>query len=149
KKGGQNAKYDLHVLWRHGVRVGGLAFDTMVASYLLDPSLRAHNLDALSVRYLNQTKMSTDQLLGTKGKAQLTMLSVPTEELSRYACEDADLALRLHRVFESRLRALEVERLYRDVEVPLIQVLARMERTGVKIDTALLGRLGAEHAKRL
>jgi DNA polymerase-1 len=148
KKGGQNVKFDMLALSRYGVEVRGIAFDTMIASYLCDPAARLHNLDALSLRYLDLQKIPTEALLG-KGKGQVSMLDIPVEEVARYAAEDADFTLRLEHVFEPKLRALEVEALYRDVELPLISVLARVERAGVKLDTAILGRLSAEYEERL
>jgi DNA polymerase-1 len=148
KKGGQNVKFDVLALSRYGVEVRGIAFDTMIASYLCDPSARLHNLDALSLRYLNLQKIPTEALIG-KGKGQVSMFDLPIEEVARYAAEDADFTLRLHNVFTPKLCGLEVDRLYREVELPLITVLARMERAGVKLDTALLARLSQEYATRL
>jgi DNA polymerase-1 len=149
KKGGQNAKYDMLVLGRYGIEVRGLAFDTMIASYLCDPSLRQHNLDVLALRYLNEQKIATEELIGKKGKNQISMFDLPVEEVAKYACEDADYTYRLNACFGPRLAALEVERLYREVELPLIAVLARMERAGVKLDTSLLRALSAEYDVKL
>jgi len=149
-KGGQNAKYDMLVLSqpRHGVLVRGVAWDTMIASYLVDPSQRQHNIDLLSLRYLNEKKIATEELLG-KGKGQVTMAQIPIAEVSRYACEDADFALRLHKVLSPRIDALEMRRLHDDLEIPLIEVLARIERAGMKIDAKLLGALSKEYEGKL
>ncbi len=148
RKGGQNVKFDLLALSRYGVEVRGVAFDTMIESYLCDPSLRQHNLDVLSLRYLNLQKTPTEALIG-KGRAQVSMFDLPIEDVARYAAEDADFTLRLHRVFAPKLRAMEMERLYREVEVPLISVLARMERAGVRVDTGVLAQLSREFEERL
>jgi DNA polymerase-1 len=147
-KGGQNAKYDILVLGHYGIEVRGLAFDTMIASYLCDPSQRQHNIDVLSLRYLNEQKIPTEELIG-KGKSQVTMAQVPVEKVSRYACEDADFALRLHRVLGPRIDALGMRRLHDEVEIPLVGVLARMERAGMKVDAPLLGALSKEYEGKL
>jgi len=148
-KGGQNVKYDILVLARYGVAVRGIAFDTMIASYLCDPSLRQHNIDILALRYLDLRKTATEELIGKRGERQLSMRDVPDDEVLRYACEDADFALRLHRVLAPRLEQLDCKRLYREVELPLLEVLARMERAGVKVDIPRLRRLGDEFEARL
>ena len=142
-KGGQNIKYDVRVLKRVGIEVCGVTFDTMIGSYLVDPNLRQRNIDFLSLRYLGVKKIPTEQLIG-KGKHQLTMDLVPVEEVSEYACEDADIAYRLHRYFDSRLRELGLDTLYRDVEVPLIPVLSAMEHRGILVDLPYLRNLAYE-----
>jgi DNA polymerase-1 len=142
-KGGQNSKYDIQVLASIGIHVQGLCFDTMVESYLLDSNLKQRNLDFLALRYLGVKKTATEALLG-RGKDQITMDMVPVEEVAAYACEDADVALRLHRHFAPQLSAMGVERLYHDVEVPLIPILADMERRGICLDVAYVGQLGRE-----
>ncbi len=141
-KGGQNSKYDIQVLRHLGITVRGLAFDTMVESYLVDPNLKQRNLDFLALRYLGVKKIPTEELIGRGG--ELTMDLVPIERVAEYACEDADVALRLHRFFEPRLAALGVERLYRDVEIPLIPVLADMEWKGICLDVPYVHQLGRE-----
>jgi len=148
RKGGQNIKYDLIVLANHGVEVQGVAFDTMVESYLLDPSQRQHNLDLLALKHLNLRKTPTEALIG-KGKAQITMRDVPVEKVAAYSCEDADVALRLHHLFLPKLEELDLEKLYHDVEVPLIGVLERIERRGVRVDLARLKALSEEFARRI
>jgi DNA polymerase-1 len=150
-KTGQNAKYDWHVLKEHGVEVEGVTFDTMVADFCLDPDGRAHNLDAMSLWWLGVTKIPTSDLIGT-GKGQVTMREVPIERVSRYACEDADCTWRLRGLLEPELAAKGVERVFREVEMPLLPVLCRMEHTGIRLDTSVLARIGADldaRAKRL
>src|SRR5262249_890362 len=87
RKGGQNSTYDMLVVGRYGIEVKGLGFDTMIASYLCDPSLRQHNLDVLALRYLNEQKIATEELIGKKGKNQISMFDLPVEEVAKYACE--------------------------------------------------------------
>ena len=148
RKGGQNIKYDMVVLANHGIELKGVAFDTMVESYLLDPSQRQHNLDLLALKHLNFKKTPTSELLG-KGKKQISMREVPIEQVAAYACEDADITLRLHKLFTPRLEEHGLDQLYREVEIPLVSVLARMELRGVKVDLDLLHRLSAEFAARI
>ncbi len=139
-KAGQNVKYDLKVLARAGIEAAPIVFDTMLASFLLDPASRQHNLDALSLVHLNLRKIPTSDLIG-KGKDEITMDRVPVEKVAEYACEDAEVTLRLMELFEPRLEALDLSRLNREVEVPLVAVLARMESRGVLLDAAVLGRM--------
>ncbi len=141
-KAGQNAKYDLLVYRVAGVRPAGLAHDTMVLSFLLDPQERTHNLDDLSLRHLDLRKIPTTDLIG-KGRDQVTMAEVPVERVAEYACEDADATLRVLRKLEPRLAGSGVERLYREVELPLVGVLADMEERGIRVDGAALERMGA------
>lgn len=145
RKGGQNIKYDMVVLANHGVDLRGVAFDTMVESYLLDPSARQHGLDVLAMKHLNLKMTPITALIG-KGKDQVSMAEVPVEQVSDYACEDADVTLRLHHLFLPQLDERGVADLYAEVEVPLIGVLARMERRGVRVDLDLLGELSEEFA---
>ncbi len=133
KKTAQNAKYDVLVFRRAGVRVRGLDFDPMLASYVLDPGRRSHGLDVLALEFLDHTMMSYDDLCG-RGRGQIPFDEVPVEAARDYSCEDADMTLRLRERFEPLLRAQEVERLFHDVEVPLVDVLADMESTGIAID---------------
>jgi len=142
-KVGQNAKYDMLVLRRAGVRPSGLAHDTMVCSFLVDPRERTHNLDDLALRHLRLRKIPTTDLIG-KGKGQVTMDRVSVDRVAEYACEDADATLRLLRVLEPRLAEAGVERLYREVEMPLLPVLADMEERGIRVDAAALERMAAD-----
>jgi len=142
-KFGQNLKYDAHVLARHGAEVRGWEFDTMVAHFLADP-LSPHNLDAMALRYLGLRKIATESLIG-KGKEQTTMDLLPVEDVARYACEDADATWRLVAPLRAALTGTEEERLFREVEMPLVDVLRRMEANGVRVDQERL----AEMRKRL
>jgi DNA polymerase-1 len=147
EKAGQNMKYDLHVLRCHGVNVKGVHFDTMVADFCADPASREHNLDAMALRRLGIRKIPTSDLIGT-GKSQITMREVPVDKVARYACEDADVTLRLKRMIEPELLERGVATLFRDAEMPLIPVLARMEANGIRVDTARLAALSADLGRR-
>ncbi len=148
KKCGQNIKYDILVLKRYGVRVKGVTFDTMVASYLINPSNSQHNLDSLALENLNYEKVPTSDLIG-KGKNQITMREVPVDKVSFYACEDADITLRLKDIFEPKLSGAGLSDLFRDVEIPLISVLKQMEWNGVSLDEKLLAQLSVELGENL
>jgi DNA polymerase-1 len=148
RKIGQNLKYDMIVLREAGVRLAGVSFDTMVASYLLDAGGRSHNLDDLAQRYLNHTTIKIDQLIG-KGKQQKRMDEVPVAQVAIYAAEDADIPLRMHPILSSGLAAAELDRLNETLEVPLIEVLADMEFTGVRVNPARLTELSARYGERL
>ena len=133
RKTAQNAKYDVLALRRAGVTLRGLDFDTMLASYVLDPGRRSHGLDVLAVEFLDYTMTSYDQLCG-KGKTQLPFDVVPVEAATAYSCEDADMTLRLRAIFEPQLEAQGLIELFHEVEVQLVDVLAEMEWTGIAID---------------
>lgn len=148
EKVGQNVKYDLLVLERAGIELGGPVTDTMVLSYLLESGERNHNLDQLSGRLLDHAMIPITDLIG-KGKAQLRMDEVATARVAEYAGEDADATWRIEAVLGPRVREEGLWSLYADLERPLLHVLARMERVGVKIDPGLLGRLSTEFAARL
>lgn len=142
-KCGQNAKYDMLIMSRYGVHMQGVVFDTMIASYLLNPTSRQHNLDALSLEYFNYKKIPTSDLIG-KGKNQITMRDVPVETVGRYACEDADFTWRLRNCFLPQLPAAGMNELFEQVEMPLVAVLADVERNGVKLDLLFLQKMSAE-----
>ena len=133
EKVGQNIKYDILVMRNYGIEVKGPVFDTMIAHYLLQPEQR-HNLTILSEKYLNYTPISIEELIGKKGKNQLTMRSVSVEKITPYACEDADLTWQLRNIMEKELRDHSLWNLASQMEMPLIQVLVRMEVNGVKIN---------------
>ncbi|MFH0985998.1 MAG: DNA polymerase I [Candidatus Omnitrophota bacterium] len=139
-KYGQNIKYDEIVMARHGVRLSGVTFDTMIASYLIDPVKRNHNLDDISLEYLNVQKITTESLIG-KGKKSITMDGVPLEQITNYACEDADCVTRLAPILKNRMKELGLTELYEKVELPLSGVLARIERNGVALDLEFLKEL--------
>lgn len=140
QKIGQNAKYDALVLGELGIRVAPISFDTMVASFCVAPHERAHNLDALALRYLNVTKIPTEELIGS-GRVQTTMDTVPVEKVCEYACEDADVTFRLKALLEKELAGAGTTELFHSIEMPLVPVLVDMERRGVKIDAAMLQKL--------
>ncbi len=145
---GQNAKYDLNVLAAHGVTARGTVFDTMLASYVLRPAGRKHDLDSLSLQYLGLTKIPTEALIGS-GAKQISMADVPLETISEYAGEDADCVFRLWPLLEESLREAGLLELYRRIDLPMLEVLARMEQVGVQVDVGLLRNLSAELAEKL
>ena len=143
EKTGQNIKYDISVLRWYDVVVKGKFFDTMIAHYLLEPDHR-HNMDYLSETYLHYQPVPIESLIGKRGKKQGNMRDVPLEIIKEYAAEDADVTLQLRQVFEPRLKETGTEKLFREIEMPLVPVLAAMEAEGVKIDTKTLARFGEE-----
>ena len=147
KKVGQNLKYDAVVFRGAGVELRGIAFDTMVASYLLDAGERTHNLDVLSERYLGHTTSKIKDLIGT-GKKQKRMDEVPVAQVADYAAEDADLPLRLRPMLQDRLDGEGLAQLNEEVETPLIEVLAEMEWNGVRVDPECLKELSERFAER-
>ena len=147
-KVGQNIKYDLEVLRSYGVALQGPLFDTMVAHYLLQPELR-HNMDFMAEVYLNYETVHIDALIGPKGKAQKNMRELAPSEVYNYACEDADITLQLKNVLQPKLVEAGVERLFNEVEMPLIPVLAEMECNGVRIDTAALKETSQVFTERM
>jgi DNA polymerase-1 len=147
RKCGQNAKYDVLAFRHAGVLVRGCGLDTMIASFCLDPEAHQHNLDALALRHFGYRKIATKELIGS-GKSQRTMAEVPVEQVGEYACEDADFTLRLARKFAPRLASEDVGPLFRDVEMPLLSVLADMEWEGVRVDVPRLESMSADLATR-
>ena len=135
-KVGQNLKYDLKVLQNYGIKVQGALFDTMIAHYLINPDMR-HNMDLLSETYLGYTPIAIESLIG-KGKAQRSMRTVALEEVKEYAVEDADVTWQLKDVFKAELPKVNAQKVYTDLEMPLLKVLAAMEREGVTLDVAYL-----------
>jgi DNA polymerase I len=142
RKTAQNIKFDLLVLRRAGIRLAGLDFDTMLASYVLDPGRRSHGLDLLAIEFLDHQMTSYEDLCG-RGKAQIPYEHVPVDCARDYSCEDADMALRLRAIFEPQLEELALMPLFRDIEMPLVQALADMEWTGIAIDVELFRSLKA------
>ena len=145
---GQNLKYDLVVLRGADIKLRGVKFDTMVASYLLDAGERTHNLDQLASRYLGHDTIKIDSLIGS-GKKQKRMDEVPVEQVASYAAEDADLPLRLQPLLQQGLEQEGLDELNETVETPLIEVLAAMEFTGIKVDTDCLAKLSKQYTARL
>lgn len=148
-KVGQNLKYDASVLARYRITMRGIAHDTMLASYVYNSVGGKHDMDSLALRFLQHSCISFEQVAG-KGKNQLTFNQIELDQASPYAAEDADVTLRLHHRLQTLLRADEkLNTVYREIEVPLVPVLSRMERTGVFIDDQLLGIQSQEIAQRL
>ena len=145
---GQNLKYDLEVLARYGIELKGPMFDTMIAHYLLQPELR-HNMDYMAETLLNYQTIHIDQLIGAKGRAQRSMRDLLPSQVYEYACEDADITLRLKNVLEPRLKEAGVEELFRDIEMPLMPVLAEMEMNGVCLDTKALSETSKLFTERM
>jgi DNA polymerase-1 len=148
EKIGQNLKYDLVVLRTVGLEVAGVTFDCMLASYLLEPGARSHGLDELASRYLGYETIKIASLLGS-GKKQRRMDQVPLEEITPYAADDAVLPLRLEGILREKLQRAGLWNLFAEVEMPLVEVLADMEYTGVRVDCEVLRRLGQELSGRL
>jgi DNA polymerase I len=136
-KTGQNMKFDIAILKWYEVEVKGKLFDTMLAHYLLEPDMR-HSMDYLAETYLDYKTIHIDELIGKKGKNQLTMRSVMPDVLSEYACEDADITLQLRQKFEPLLDKSGLRKLFDEIEIPLVPVLASMEAEGVMLDTEAL-----------
>ncbi len=137
RKVGQNIKFDLMVLLKYGIRTDGPLFDTMIAHYLLHPELR-HNMDYLSETYLRYRPIAIESLIGPRGKGQRTMREVPVKDVCEYAAEDADVTWQLMEHFRPLLAEHGAERLFHDIEMPLVPVLAEMEEAGVTLDTEAL-----------
>ncbi len=148
QKVGQNLKYDIIVLRAAGVRLAGVQFDTMVASYLLDAGARNHNLDELARRYLRYTPIKITQLIG-KGKKQRRMDQVPLDQVTEYAGEDALLPLLLQPILARRLADTGLQRLFAELEMPLVEVLADLEYTGITVDRDRLAELSHQLAAQL
>ncbi len=140
---GQNVKFDLSILKWYDIEVKGPIFDTMLAHYLLQPDLR-HNMDYLSETYLNYKPESIENLIGKKGKKQLSMRDVDIERVKEYAAEDADITFQLKQVFEPELKEAGIRDLFDKIEMPLVPVLASMEAEGVKLDIDALGVFSKE-----
>lgn len=143
EKIGQNLKYDIKVLAKYNVEVKGKLFDTMLAHYLINPDMR-HNMDVLAETYLNYTPISITELIGKKGKNQLSMREVPLEKQTEYAVEDADVTLQLKEHFEKELGEANTQKLFDEIEVPLLRVLADMELEGINLDKDFLSSLSEQ-----
>lgn len=143
EKIGQNLKYDLKVLAKYGVTVKGKLFDTMLAHYLINPDMR-HNMDVLAETYLNYTPVSITELIGKKGKNQLSMRQVPVDQQTEYAVEDTDVTLQLKKHFEKELDEAGTRKLFDEIEIPLLRVLAAMELEGINLNVDFLNDLSGE-----
>lgn len=148
EKYGHNLKYDIAMLRQAGISLEPATFDTMVASYLLNPGTRAHRLDDLVFTEFGHQKISIESLIG-KGKKQLPMDTVPKQKLSDYSCEDADYTLQLYQVFKERLEEQNIYGLFQKMEMPLVPVLEQMEENGFKIDIKFLGNMAKKVAKKI
>ena len=142
-KVGQNLKYDLKILSNYDIEVAEPMFDTMIAHYLINPDMR-HNMDVLAETYLKYSPQSIDTLIGKKGKNQKSMRDVDLQEIKEYAAEDADITLQLYDVFSKKLVETHTESLFKDIEIPMVKVLADMEKEGINLDVNFLKSLSAE-----
>ncbi len=145
---GQNIKYDLGILKNYGIELKGKWFDTMLAHYLIDADLR-HGMDFLSSTYLNYEPVSISTLIGKKGKGQLNMRDVDIDKIKEYAAEDADITLQLKKLFAPQLPDVNAQKLFDEVEVPLIDILSDMEREGVRINKNFLDEYSIELGKQV
>ena len=148
EKVGQNIKYDITVLANYGIEVKGKLFDTMIAHYILQPELY-HGMDYLAEIYLDYETIKIEELIGEKGKNQKNMRDVPQEQICDYACEDADVTLKLKNILNEELKKEGVAELFYNIEMPLVPVLAYMERNGARIDTDALKETSSLFSKRL
>ncbi|MEB2232224.1 DNA polymerase I [Xanthomonas campestris pv. campestris] len=149
RKLGQHGKYDLHVMRRHGIALAGYADDTLLESFVLNSGSARHDMDSLAKRYLGYDTVKYEDICG-KGAKQIKFAQVSLEDATRYAAEDADITLRLHQVLGKRLAAEPaLESVYRDIEMPLVGVLERIEANGVCVDAAELRRQSADLSKRM
>jgi len=148
KKIGQNIKYDWMVLKRHGISLAGVAFDTMLASYLINPSKRAHNLDQIALDFLDHKTITYQDVTG-KGKKGVSFARVPLEKAGPYSCEDADITLMAYHVLKPMLEDASLVQLFKKVEMPLVPVLMKMEMTGVCVDKKKLRDLSASFGNQL
>ena len=143
EKIGQNLKYDIKVLYKYNISIKGKCFDTMLAHYLINPDMR-HNMDVLAETYLNYTPISITELIGKKGKNQLSMRDVPLEQQTEYAVEDADITFQLAQHFRPELKEANTEELFNNIEIPLLHVLADMEQEGINLDKDFLNSLAKD-----
>ena len=143
QKIGQNLKYDIKVLSKYNISVQGKLFDTMLAHYLINPDMR-HNIEVLAETYLNYTPISIVELIGKKGKNQLSMRDVSIEKITEYAVEDADITLQLKKHFEKELKDANTQKLFDEIEIPLLRVLAEMELEGINLDVPFLNELAKD-----
>jgi len=144
RKAGHNLKYDIRVLKTSGIAVDGVFFDTMVASYILNPGERQHNLDKIVFEELGYEMMPIEALIGEKRNEQIPMQDVPMEKLSWYSCEDADFTYRIYEKLSQELRNRKMQKLFEEIDLPLVSILARMEDFGMKIDAEYLSKMSKE-----
>ena len=144
----QNLKFDMQVLHRYGLKLKGKLFDTMIAHYLLQPDMK-HNMDVLAENYLNYRPVPIESLIGKKGKNQKSMKDLDPKEIADYAAEDADITFRLKSLFEKALEENELMKLFKEIEMPLVEVLAKMEEEGIMLDTDALAEFSKELGKEI
>ena len=147
-KTGQNIKYDSLILRAHGLKINGIVFDTLIAAHLLNPGLRSYKLENLSLEYLNYEMIPISDLIGT-GKSQITMDKVPLKDISVYAAEDADIAYKLTKIFKNNLEEKSLINYFKDIEIPLLNVLIEIEFQGVYVDIKFLKKMSEDIGKRL
>ena len=147
-KVGQNIKYDAEVLRRHGMELNGIHFDTMIASYVINPGLRRHNLDYLAQHYLNYRMISYHEVVG-KGKNACNFSEIDVDKAMEYSCEDADIALRLMQILEQQMISDKNERLFYDLEMKLLPVLMDMEMAGIKIDIPFFKQMSVRFSEQM
>ncbi len=148
EKIGQNMKYDLKILSNYNIQVKGKLFDTMIAHYLINPDMR-HNMDVLSETYLKYAPKSIETLIGKKGKNQLSMRDVPLEDIKEYATEDADITFQLKEHFQPILEKVGTKKLFDEIEIPLVPVLADMEKEGIRLDVDFLKSMSVDMQKEI
>ena len=148
EKIGQNMKYDLKILSNYNIQVQGKLFDTMIAHYLINPDMR-HNMDVLSETYLKYAPKSIETLIGKKGKNQLSMRQVPLEDVKEYATEDADITFQLKEHFQPILEKVGTKKLFDEIEIPLVPVLADMEKEGIRLDVEFLKSMSVDMQKEI
>jgi DNA polymerase-1 len=148
QKIGQNLKYDLKILSNYDVTVKGKLFDTMIAHYLINPDMR-HNMDILAETYLKYSPQSIEALIGKKGKNQKSMRDVALEDIKEYAAEDADVTFQLKELFAVELKKTQTNKLFEDIEIPLVPVLAAMETEGINLDVSFLKSMSGEMQKEI
>ncbi|MFY7988464.1 MAG: DNA polymerase I [Flavobacterium sp.] len=148
EKIGQNMKYDLKILSNYNIQVKGKLFDTMIAHYLINPDMR-HNMDVLSETYLKYAPKSIETLIGKKGKNQLSMRDVPLEDIKEYATEDADITFQLKEHFQPILEKVGTKKLFDEIEIPLVPVLANMEKEGIRLDVKFLKSMSVDMQKEI
>jgi len=146
---GHHLKYDAHVLMNYGIKLGGMCYDSMLESYVLNSTATRHDLDSVARKYLEQQTIHYEDVAG-KGAKQLRFDEVPVEQATAYAAEDADVTLRLHNTLWPKIKSTgKLAKLYCEIEQPLVEVLQRMEESGVQVDAKLLGNLSSEFAKKM
>jgi DNA polymerase I len=148
EKIGQNIKYDLKILSNYNIKVAGKLFDTMIAHYLINPDMR-HNMDILAETYLRYSPKPIEDLIGKKGKNQKSMREVDLEDIKEYATEDADVTFQLKELFTTELDKTETKKLFDEIEIPLVPVLAAMETEGIKLDVSFLKDMSVEMQKEI